>query len=150
MKSRLKDIRWDVEQRKRWGELKNARVVNNSPVWRAKSRADRKWMEDMKGKSDWISSVHRQGQESKAETARRARARASDNEEPYLNVRFPQVTNIVKWPQFHAIKSNRVIQDYKYTLKQYIFKCHIQCAFIQRLVFTDPHTLSVLSYCLGW
>lgn len=30
------------------------------------------------------------------DTKRRARAKASDNEEAYLNVRFPQVTNTVK------------------------------------------------------
>lgn len=55
-----------------------------------------KWMEDMEEKILWISDMRGQGQESKTECKRQEREKASDNEEAYLNVRFPQVTNAVK------------------------------------------------------
>lgn len=55
-----------------------------------------KWMEDIEEKTQWISGIRGQGRESEIESKRREREKASDNEEPYLNVRFPQVTNTVK------------------------------------------------------
>lgn len=53
-------------------------------------------MEDMEKKILWISDIRLQGQESRTDRRRRERERASDNEEAYLNVRFPQVANAVK------------------------------------------------------
>lgn len=55
-----------------------------------------KQMEDIEEKTQWISGVGGQGRESEIESKRRERENASDNEEAYLNVRFPQVTNTVK------------------------------------------------------
>lgn len=55
-----------------------------------------KWMEDMEEKTQWISGIRGQGRESEIESKRQEREKASDNEEAYLNVRFPQVTNTVK------------------------------------------------------
>lgn len=59
-------------------------------------RAGGKWMEDMKERTLWISGIRGQGQENKPECKRQEREKASSNEEAYLNVRFPQVTNTVK------------------------------------------------------
>ncbi len=53
-------------------------------------------MKDTEEKTQWISGIRGQGQESEMESKRRERQKASDNEDAHLNVRFPQVTNTVK------------------------------------------------------
>lgn len=76
-----------------------------------------KWMEDTNENDDWISCMHSQGRKSTTKTKRGAREKVGDNKGPYLNVSFPQVTNIMQWPQFPILKCNRAIQDHEYTLK---------------------------------
>lgn len=106
-----------------------------------KAEQTEKRTEGTEEKGDWISRMHSQGHESAAESER---PKVSDNEGPYLNVNLPQVTNFVKWPQFHIIKSNRATQDYEYTEVDHCFKPY--CKMLSRgLVFTDPHPLEILS-----
>lgn len=75
---------------------KNGTRANNRNGVRAESRVDGK-MDGGYGGENSMDIRHLEDKDgSKIESKRRERGEASDNEEAYLNVRFPQVTNTVK------------------------------------------------------